>query len=625
MQLQKLFVSSHDLTRRSSSGLPLPRLSRKHLAPLEPVAAVRRVPNLGTSMPDGTPAGGSGSQSGASTAEFTSSELSQNVAADTASGGAGALGMGSVSLRRRASALLNNPSKDLGAAWGVQSKAASGKATASLRAGALGIADTGDSSSCSPDETLSGGCQDATDSRASEDSESGDYSNASDDELADLGLQITDQDTDDMQAIDAIFGDKSEEGGGDFEGAGGSEGAAAGGSEGADADQNADTDQGTDVGQVAEKGGDPDQGADPGADSDADSANDQTVDYEGEGEDEDSGMSNQDEELLVLEIADEVVDMLKQRKKRVKAAKGLGLKKREGAAKGLGRRGVGGGSVEADVADDDAAGSGAVDGADYENGDGVRLMERDQADYEAGAEVREVDQELDVREVVQETLKKRDVQNSRRDFLKGNADRTAGMEGDDSVQQRGRSLLQETELSGGALDSDVRDTVTAMRTEIESVPKRLAVGVQSIRELDTYGSMLIQQLDVAVFKQQWSKSVDASQSATNVTAGGMKAPQGSESGEIPDVEERGGRPYEALEEIPGSEDQDYEEHSEDVHSRVNFKPDMVYNGPLAAATAAPYRIRRHTILEMSTEEIDALEEDTQLSAEDAKQLFGLGR
>ena len=33
MRLQKLFVNSHDLTRRSSSGLPLPRISRKHLMP----------------------------------------------------------------------------------------------------------------------------------------------------------------------------------------------------------------------------------------------------------------------------------------------------------------------------------------------------------------------------------------------------------------------------------------------------------------------------------------------------------------------------------------------------------------------------------------------------------------
>ena len=201
MQLQKLFLSSHDLTRRSSSGLPLPRLSRKSLLPDDiPAAAATTtgVPRLGTPMPRGAVPGSSNSQAGASTAEFTTSELPKAVAggaargeAETVAAGSAGLGVAGVSLRRRASALL-------GAADSEQLDAAPSKMDAtSLRAGAL-LADTvtdDDGSDCSGDGAASSGCAGA-DSADAEDSEAGDYAIVTEEELADLGVPMGEFDPD---------------------------------------------------------------------------------------------------------------------------------------------------------------------------------------------------------------------------------------------------------------------------------------------------------------------------------------------------------------------------------------------------------------------------------------------
>lgn len=179
-----------------------------------------------------------------------------------------------------------------------------------LQSGALLQADTdviSAGSHCSDDESKSSssGCGDGSHSTGSEVSEEGgDYAMATDDKLADLNVPMLDSDADKKQPLDEeIFSEDRD--------------AAAG-------DKNATL-------------GDGDSDVDSDTVDDADREDDDDSEDEDE-EDGDKADIDQDEECLVMEIACQVAELLKERR----------AERRSSCGRGLGRRGVGMGSGDTD-------------------------------------------------------------------------------------------------------------------------------------------------------------------------------------------------------------------------------------------------------------------------------------
>ena len=171
-------------------------------------------------------------------------------------------------------------------------------------------------------------------------------------------------------------------------------------------------------------------------------------------------------------------------------------------------------------------------------------------------------------------------------------------------------MLQETDES---LDEPADD---------ESADDESASEVDSSEHSQTQkaanqAGILNPQIGASGANRQWRKSVEALKSSTKDGAASLASLLKGVTAVDPPPAERGGRPYEALEELSG-DDQDYVEHSEEVHMRVHSKK-------LVFQATAVVRGTRHSLLDMSTDEIDSLEEDTQRSAEISKQLFGLER
>jgi hypothetical protein len=230
MHLQKLLVNNHDLTRRSSTGLPMPRLSRKHISPHAPLDDPEIAPT--SSTPDSVYAVGitsraTRSMASASTVESTTSDPTRDSAEDIqkaeAAGTAAPGARGGATLSRRASAQPLVPGQILESNDNiVNPKLTDVKKNIRQRSGKLWPAeDSGDSRSRSKcnggvDDKGSSGCQGDSEDMSDTPSDSasadaaadhGDYALATDEELAALNLDLIDPDAEDMKVLDEMLRD----------------------------------------------------------------------------------------------------------------------------------------------------------------------------------------------------------------------------------------------------------------------------------------------------------------------------------------------------------------------------------------------------------------------------------
>lgn len=186
MRLQKLFVNSHDLTRRSSSGLPLPQISRKHLMPDWRPADVPQRPFNPTDSTTSTSVGTS--QGRTSTKDSKDSE-------DSASSSSIALNAG-MSLRRRASALLSSPTNIQNSTSPNPQRQAGASSTPTIPTGLRSKPLVATFSDYQSDEHSADDSDDAVD-----------YTVATDAEIADLGLSNYRDEAaaDDMEMLDMML------------------------------------------------------------------------------------------------------------------------------------------------------------------------------------------------------------------------------------------------------------------------------------------------------------------------------------------------------------------------------------------------------------------------------------